>query len=104
MNSQPWTFGQKLSAAFAAVVAVTLLLGWLSVSSLKGILADKDRVIEVNAANMIDVPLGEHDPWRRPRAHGVEQPLVRRRLEAHAGVDDHPTRGGGHHVAVGQPG
>jgi methyl-accepting chemotaxis protein len=53
MNSQ-WTFGQKLGAGFALVVAITLALGWLAVSSFKTILADKDRVLAVNAENMLE--------------------------------------------------
>ena len=44
---------------------------------------------QVDAADVVDVGLGGDDVVRRARADGVEDPLVVRRLVAHAGVDDH---------------
>lgn len=53
MKGNPWTFGQKLAGGFAAVVGITLLLGWMAVGSLKSMLKDKDHVLTVNAANLV---------------------------------------------------
>jgi hypothetical protein len=50
----------------------------------------------IDAAQVIDVPLGQQDVADGPPVHGVEVALVHRRLEAHARVDHDPA-GGGHH-------
>jgi hypothetical protein len=42
----------------------------------------------VDASDVIDVPLGKNDVAQRASINGIEQPLVMRRLESHAGVDD----------------
>ncbi len=49
-----WTFGQKIAAGFAAVVALTLLSSVLNVRTLRAVVADKDRVLTENAASLID--------------------------------------------------
>jgi methyl-accepting chemotaxis protein len=49
-----WTFGQKIAAGFAAVVALSMLISAISVYALKTVVASKDRVVEVNAQNLID--------------------------------------------------
>ncbi len=54
MNTR-WTFGQKLAAGFAAVVALTLLSSVVSVRALHTVVEEKDRVITENAAKLIDV-------------------------------------------------
>ena len=56
---------------------------------------------QVDAADVIDVSLGRDDVVRGPRADGVEDALVVRRLVAHAGVDDHPAAVGEHAVGGG---
>ena len=48
------TFGQKIAAGFAAVVTLSMLISAISVYALKTVVASKDRVIEVNAQNLID--------------------------------------------------
>lgn len=49
-----WTFGQKIAAGFAAVVALTLLSSVLNVRTLRAVVADKDRVLTENAASLVD--------------------------------------------------
>ena len=48
-----WTFGQKIAAGFAAVVALTLISSLVSVRALQSVVADKDRVITGNAASLV---------------------------------------------------
>ena len=52
MNTR-WTFGQKLAAGFAAVVALTLLSSIIGVRALRTVTEEKDRVIAKNAAVLI---------------------------------------------------
>lgn len=52
--TRSWTFGQKIAAGFAAVVALAVLLGVIATYALRSVVASKDRVIEVNAGNLID--------------------------------------------------
>lgn len=49
-----WTFGQKVGAGFALVVGLTVGVGWIAVRSLQAVVAEKDRVILVNAHNLLD--------------------------------------------------
>ena len=61
---------------------------------------------QVDAAHVIDVPLGEHDVLHSARVDRIEIGLMDGRFEAHAGVDHHAA-GGRHHqkrvrVALGQ--
>lgn len=49
-----WTFGQKVAAGFAVSVVLTVAMGAVSVYTLRRVVADKDRVIDVNAQLMID--------------------------------------------------
>ena len=45
---------------------------------------------EVHPADVVDVGLGGDDVVGGAGPDGIEDPLVVRRLESHAGVDDHP--------------
>ena len=49
-----WTFGQKLALGFAVMVSLTILMAAIAVYSLKRVVASKDRVLAVNAQNLID--------------------------------------------------
>lgn len=48
------TFGQKIGACFAVIVALTLLIGGIALYSLRGVAAEKDRVIALFSRNLID--------------------------------------------------
>lgn len=48
-----WTFGQKIAAGFAAVVALTLICGLVGVRALHSVVVDKDRVLTDNAGELI---------------------------------------------------
>lgn len=48
-----WTFGQKIAAGFAAVVALTLICGLVGVRALHSVVVDKDRVLTDNAGKLI---------------------------------------------------
>src|SRR5688500_6766866 len=49
-----WTVGQRIGAGFAAVVLLTVLTRGIAVYARKTTVAGKDRVIEVNAQNLIN--------------------------------------------------
>jgi methyl-accepting chemotaxis protein len=49
-----WTFGQKIAAGFAAVVALTLISSIVSVRALRTVIVDKDLVLTEDAASLID--------------------------------------------------
>lgn len=49
-----WTFGQKIAAGFAAVVALTLIGSLVNVRALRTVLADQDRVLTENAGSLLD--------------------------------------------------
>ncbi|HEV8323978.1 MAG TPA: methyl-accepting chemotaxis protein [Myxococcota bacterium] len=51
---QNWTFGRKVGLGFAAVVALAVALGAVAVYALRAVTAAKDRVIEVDAQQLID--------------------------------------------------
>ena len=53
MASQ-WTFGQKIGAGFAVTVALALAIGVVAVYALRNVVASKDRVITVDAEELID--------------------------------------------------
>ena len=60
------------------------------------------RLLEqIDAANVVHVALRRHDVVRGPGPDSVEDPLVVRRLESHAGVDDHPPAVGEEQVGGG---
>jgi CHASE3 domain sensor protein len=44
-----WTFGQRLSAGFAATVVLAMAIGIVAIFALRNVVASKDRVIDVNA-------------------------------------------------------
>src|SRR5689334_11614025 len=47
------TFGWKVGAGFAVTAALTVVTGLVAISSLRTVVASKDRVISVNAQNLI---------------------------------------------------
>ncbi len=49
-----WTFGQKLGLGFAVTVAFAVIIGAVAILSLVSVRDHKDRVISVNAQNLID--------------------------------------------------
>lgn len=49
-----WTYGKKIAAGFAAVVVLSMLISAIAVYALRTVVASKDRVLEVNAQNLID--------------------------------------------------
>ncbi|HZE90879.1 MAG TPA: methyl-accepting chemotaxis protein [Rhizobacter sp.] len=51
---QHWTFGQKISAGFAAIVALTIVIGAISVHTLQSVVASKDRIITVDGQLLLD--------------------------------------------------
>lgn len=66
-----WTFGQKIAAGFAAVVALTLIGSLVNVRALQTVVADKDRVLTENAANLITAAeLHAAIEWRVAAARG----------------------------------
>lgn len=48
-----WTFGQKIAAGFAAVVALTVICSLVGVRALHTVVTDKDRVIMENAGRLV---------------------------------------------------
>ena len=66
-----WTFGQKIAAGFAAVVAFTLIGSVLNVRTLRAVVAEKDRVLTENAASLIaSEKLQAVFEWRVAAARG----------------------------------
>lgn len=51
---QHWTFGQKIAAGFAIVIALSILAGTLSVYALRSVVASKDRILSVNTQLLLD--------------------------------------------------
>ena len=49
-----WTFGQKVGAGFAGTLLFTITMGVVAIYALRTVVADKDRVIDVNAENRLD--------------------------------------------------
>ncbi len=49
-----WTFGRKLGAGFASAVALTILIGAVSIYALRTVVTAKDQVISVDAQNIRD--------------------------------------------------
>ncbi len=52
--SRTWTFNQRVNASFAVLVALTAVIGVISVGALRSVAAIKNGVITVNAQNVID--------------------------------------------------
>jgi methyl-accepting chemotaxis protein len=52
--ARSWTFGKKVGAGFAVVVLLSMLISAIAVYALKTVVASKDRVLEINAQNLID--------------------------------------------------
>jgi methyl-accepting chemotaxis protein len=52
--ARSWTFGKKIATGFAAVLVLSILISAIAVYALKTVVASKDRVIEVNARNLVD--------------------------------------------------
>jgi methyl-accepting chemotaxis protein len=51
---QQWSFGRKLGAGFAVSVLLTVLVSYVAISSLRTVVAVKDRVLEENARSLVD--------------------------------------------------
>lgn len=51
---QHWSFSQKIGAGFAAIVALTILVGAVSIYTLRAVVAGKDRIITVNTQQLLD--------------------------------------------------
>jgi methyl-accepting chemotaxis protein len=51
---QHWTFGRKISAGFAVIVALTIVIGAISIYALQSVVASKDRIITVNSQSLLD--------------------------------------------------
>ena len=49
-----WTFGQKIAAGFAVIVALAIATGGVATYALRTVVSEKDRVLAVNAQNLID--------------------------------------------------
>ena len=49
-----WTFGQRIALGFGLTVALTAIIGVVSVLALRTVVQDKDRVIDVDARALID--------------------------------------------------
>src|ERR1035437_3965578 len=52
--NRDWTFGQKVAAGFASVVVLAVAIGAVATYGLRTVVSVKDRVITVNAQNLID--------------------------------------------------
>jgi methyl-accepting chemotaxis protein len=52
--TRSWTFGQKLGAGFALVVALAMVMGGVGLYALRTVVASKDRVIQHAAQDLID--------------------------------------------------
>ncbi|HEY3175263.1 MAG TPA: methyl-accepting chemotaxis protein [Candidatus Polarisedimenticolia bacterium] len=51
---ESWSFGKKIAAGFAAMVALSIVVSIVAVRALRQVVASKDHIITVNADNMID--------------------------------------------------
>src|ERR1039458_1002940 len=49
-----WTFGEKLAMGFAVTAMLAVVMAGIAVYALNRAVASKDRVISVNAQNLID--------------------------------------------------
>jgi methyl-accepting chemotaxis protein len=52
--SREWTFGRKIGAGFAVAVALTMAIALVALVALRSVVDAKDRVISVNAENLIE--------------------------------------------------
>jgi methyl-accepting chemotaxis protein len=48
-----WTFGQKITAGFAVTLALTLLMGGVTIATLRNVVESKDRLVTQYAENLI---------------------------------------------------
>jgi methyl-accepting chemotaxis protein len=51
---QSWAFGKKVAAGFVVAIVLTLLTGAVAVYALRSVIASNERVIAVNAQNLIE--------------------------------------------------
>jgi methyl-accepting chemotaxis protein len=63
--SKTLTYGQKIVFGYAVISFIALLIGAISVYALRSVVAEKDRVIAVNAQNLIDAAKLEAEANRR---------------------------------------
>jgi len=69
--TKAWSFGQKVGAGFATVVALTIAMSGVAIYALKSAVGSKDRVIAVNAQSLIDAQkLNGAMEWRTGAARG----------------------------------
>jgi len=52
--ARSWTFGKKIAGGFAAVAALSMFASAVGVYGLMTVVASKDRVLEVEAQNLVD--------------------------------------------------
>jgi len=52
--TRTWTFGQKIGAGFAMTVTLSSAISVIAIFQLRSVVLSKDRVIAVNAQNLID--------------------------------------------------
>lgn len=52
-----WTFGQKITAGFAVTLALTLLIGGVTIATLHHVVEKKDRLVTQYAENLISAQL-----------------------------------------------
>jgi methyl-accepting chemotaxis protein len=55
--TRSWTFGQKLGAGFALVVALAMVMGGVGLYALRTVVASKDRVIQHTTQDLLDAQL-----------------------------------------------
>ncbi len=49
-----WTFGKKIATGFAAIGVLSILVSAIAVYALKTVVASKDRILDVNAQNLVE--------------------------------------------------
>jgi len=59
------TFGQKIGLGYAAAILLLLLVGVVGIVALRGVVAEKDRVLTVNAQNLIDAEHAQRQVERK---------------------------------------
>jgi methyl-accepting chemotaxis protein len=78
-----WSFGQKVGAGFAAVVALTTVMSGVASYALNSAIRSKDRVITVNAQTLVDAQkLNGAMEWKTGAARGFLLTREERFLES----------------------
>lgn len=63
-----WTFGQKMGAGFAVVVALTALVGVVAVTALRRVVDSQKHVLSVNAELLLEAERVESTLWQKVAA------------------------------------